>query len=114
MIVRSFWTKTSLRTFSTADASGFLTGQAGAILVQGPSWYLQSGAYRVLVEGEIEGSLDVAIVHDLGIVATGRLDSSRRTLDVALPQDARSFEVVVRSTGPTSKLRFEKIEIQER
>ena len=107
--------KDELRVPVTPDASGFLTAPAGAIMLHGPYWYLQSGVYRVLVEGEIEGSLDVALAHDLGFVAvSGRIDSTQRTLDVALPQDVRQFEVVIRSTGPTSKLKLERIEIQDR
>ena len=107
--------KDELRVPVTPDASGFLTAPAGAIMLHGPYWYLQSGVYRVLVEGEIEGSLDVALAHDLGFVAvSGRINSTQRTLDVALPQDVRQFEVVIRSTGPTSKLKLERIEIQDR
>jgi FkbM family methyltransferase len=104
-----------LRVPAAADASGYLTGPTGALLVHGPYWHLQAGVYRVLVEGEIEGSLDVALAHDFGfVVASGRINSTQRTLDVGLAQDVRQFEVVIRSTGLTSKLKLDRIEIQDR
>ena len=105
----------SLRLMTAVDASGFLAGPAGSVLVHGPYWYLQAGPYRVAIKGEIEGALDLSVTHEVGfLIASGRIDASQRSLEFNLIDDARNFEIVVRSTGPESKLRIELIAIEER
>jgi FkbM family methyltransferase len=105
----------SLQLMRAVDASGFLAGPAGSVLVHGPYWYLQAGSYRVVIEGEIEGALDLSVNQEFGfLIASGRIDASQRSLEFDLFNDARHFEIVVRSTGPESKLRIESIAIEER
>jgi FkbM family methyltransferase len=97
------------------DSSGFMHGPAGAILIHGPYWYLQRGPYRVTVEGEIAGSLNVAFAHEFGFVAASKkIDSEDRSLLVNLAEDVRYFEIVIRSGGPTSRLKLDRIVIEDR
>lgn len=105
----------ALHLATAADGAGSLAGPAGSVLVHGPYWYLQRGAYRVVLEGEIEGALELSVTHEVGfLIASGRIDPSRRSFEFNLIDDARYFEIVVRSTGPESKLRLEAIVIEER
>jgi hypothetical protein len=55
----------SLRFPGTED-DGFQTGAAGATLVHGPYWFLQSGAYDIFIDGEIQGSVAAACTHEFG------------------------------------------------
>ncbi len=107
--------KNALRLPTPPDDAGFLTGPPGAVLVHGPYWHLQQGPYRAVVEGEMEGAIDISVTHEFGFaIASGRVDASRRGFEFGLIEDARYFEVVLRSTGPESKLRLEAIVIEER
>jgi FkbM family methyltransferase len=107
--------KNALRLPTAPDDAGFLLGPAGAVLTHGPYWHLQRGSYRAVVEGEIEGALDISVTHEFGFAnGSGRIDASQRSLDFGFIEDARYFEVVLRSTGPDSKLRLEAIVIEER
>jgi FkbM family methyltransferase len=100
---------------ATTDAAGFLEGPTGAILVHGPLWSLQRGPYRVTVEGDIEGSLNVAFAHEFGfVVASKVIGSEDRSLLVNLNEDVRYFEIIIRSTGPNSRLKLDRILIEER
>jgi FkbM family methyltransferase len=107
--------KNALRLPTAPDHAGFLAGPAGTVLVYGPYWHLQPGRYRAVVEGEIEGAIDISVTHEFGFVmASGRIDAIQRSLEFGFIEDARYFEVVLRSTGPGSKLHLEAIVIEER
>jgi FkbM family methyltransferase len=98
-----------------ADDEGMLAGKAGAVLVHGPYWYLPQGTYDVEIDGEIQGNIDASATHEFGcVLAAKRLDHNDKSFGVALPGDARYFEVVLRSTQPESKLKLRRILVKER
>jgi len=105
----------ALRFPSPADSKGVFSGPAGAVLVHGPYWYLPAGIYDVEIEGEIQGTVEGSVSHEFGFaLATQLLDQNNRSFGVALPDDIRYFEVVLRSTGPKSKLKLNRILLKER
>jgi hypothetical protein len=105
----------ALRYPSPANSEGRLSGVAGTVLVHGPYWYLPSGTYDVEIEGEIQGAIEGSLCHEFGFaLATQILNQDNRSFAVAVPDDLRYFEVVLRSTGLSSQLKLNRILIRER
>jgi FkbM family methyltransferase len=105
----------ALRYPSPANSEGILSGAAGAVLVHGPYWYLPAGTYDVEIEGEIQGTIEGSLAHEFGFALAAQvLNQNNRSFGVALPDDVRYFEVVLRSAGPGSKLKLNRILLKER
>jgi FkbM family methyltransferase len=105
----------ALRYPTPTDSEGMLAGAAGSVLVHGPYWYLPSGIYDVELEGEMLGTIEARFSHEFGYVVAARvLHKNNMTFEVSLQNDVRYFEVVLRSMGPESKLKLNRILIKER
>ena len=102
---------------SAALESGVLKSRAGMgqIVFHGPYWFLPRGQYRIMLDGQLKGSLAVTIATRFGyplatcLFADG-VDSSEFTIE----RDAVLFECVARAASEETELSLNKIDIMRR
>jgi FkbM family methyltransferase len=106
--------KPSFNILTKADNDGWLSAAPGEVISHGPYWFLPAGAYEVEFVGDIKGEVRIAFTREFGFeVSSAVLKENQKTLHVPLMEDARFFEIVLRSGSPSSAVRLNRIEIRD-
>ncbi len=91
------------------------TARTGQIVFHGPYWFLSRGQYRIVLHGELEGSLQMTIGTRFGYpMTTIWFCDGAAEAQFTIERDAVLFECVARSAGDDMALTLQKIEIVRR
>ncbi|XXJ18845.1 FkbM family methyltransferase [Desulfovibrio caledoniensis] len=85
----------------------------GDILFHGPYWYLPRGAYRLTIDGEINGPFDLDISERFGYkVESLRLVPGRNEYDFIAYRDLTKFEFVLRTGNKGGDISLKKMRLR--
>lgn len=92
--------------------SGLLSLEASdGLLFHGPYWFLPRGVWRLRIDGEIEGRLDVDIAERYGwLVSRLAFDSANPERDFVCEHDLVKFECAARAQGKAA-VRLRRLEL---
>lgn len=106
---RQFNTMAQVQAAATRDVLT-ATGTRGDVLFYGPYWFLRSGVYRVSVDAEIDGDLELRLAHRFGhVLTTFDVASGQQRFDVVIARDLLQFECIGIARSQTTSVALKSI-----